>query len=97
MGSIHSFKSGGDGFRARAHGHVAAELLHRRFPTPGSQVVVTGEDSTTPKTSIRGRGVVGAGAKFYVTPRVFVRTDGRFAIGTSGRHLLLRAGVGVDF
>ena len=65
--------------------------------TPGSQVVVTGEGSTTPKTSIRGRGVVGAGAKFYVTPRVFIRTDGRFAIGTSGRHLLLRAGVGVDF
>lgn len=65
--------------------------------TPGTQVIVADENSTTPKTSIRGRGVVGAGAKFYVTPRVFVRTDGRFAIGTSGRHLLLRAGVGVDF
>ena len=30
--------------------------------------------------------VVGAGAKLYVAPRVFIRADGRFAIGASGRH-----------
>jgi hypothetical protein len=63
----------------------------------GNQVIVADENETMPKTSIRGRGVVGAGAKFYVTPRVFVRTDGRFAVGASGQHLVLRAGVGVDF
>jgi hypothetical protein len=64
---------------------------------PGSQVVVAREGETGPVTIIHGRAVVGAGAKFYVTPRVFVRTEGRFAAGGGGQHLSLRAGVGVDF
>jgi len=64
---------------------------------PGSQVVVSQEERMGPVTTVHGRAVVGAGAKFYVTPRVFVRTDGRFAAWASGQHLVLRAGVGVDF
>jgi hypothetical protein len=32
-----------------------------------------------------------------VTPRVFVRTDGRFAAGAGGQYLTLRVGAGFDF
>ena len=82
----------------RVRTHTWAQSFFTGDPrAAGNQVIVADENETVPKTSIRGRGVVGAGAKFYVTPRVFVRTDGRFAVGASGQHLALRAGVGVDF
>src|SRR5262245_56159776 len=64
---------------------------------PGSQVVVSQEVRTGPVTNVYGRAVVGGGAKFYASPRVFIRSEGRFAAGAGGQHLVLRAGVGVDF
>jgi hypothetical protein len=64
---------------------------------PGTEVIVSDDRSTTPVTSTHARAVVGGGAKFYVTPRVFVRTDGRFAAGAGTRHLALRIGLGWDF
>lgn len=64
---------------------------------PGSQVVAAAEGGADHATTIRGRAIVGVGAKWYATPRIFVRTDARFAAGRGGQHLALRAGVGVDF
>jgi hypothetical protein len=82
----------------RVRTHTWAQSFFTGDPRlPGTQVVVAQEGRTEPVTTIHGRAVVGAGAKFYLTPRVFVRTEGRFAAGAGGQHLALRAGVGVDF
>ena len=82
----------------RTRTHTWAQSFYPGDPRlPGSQVTVASDNDTGPVTVVSARGVVGAGAKFYVTPRVFVRTDGRFAAGARGQHLVLRAGVGVDF
>jgi hypothetical protein len=50
-----------------------------------------------PATTREIRGVVGGGAKVYVTPRVFVRPDGRWTFGRERHNVALRLGVGVDF
>jgi hypothetical protein len=41
--------------------------------------------------------MVGGGAKFYVSPRAFVRTDGVAAFGRSRQNVTLRLGLGIDF
>jgi hypothetical protein len=64
---------------------------------PGSRVVTAQEANEGPITTTTARAVVGAGVKMYASPRVFVRTDGRFAAGQRGQHLTFRIGVGVDF
>jgi hypothetical protein len=50
-----------------------------------------------PETTTSARLLFGGGAKFYVTQRVFVRTDGRFGAGEGGSHVAFRLGLGVDF
>lgn len=65
---------------------------------PGqSPLVDVGEDGVTESNATRALGFVGAGAKFYVSPRVFIRGDGRFAFGTDRQSVGVRAGIGVDF
>jgi hypothetical protein len=43
------------------------------------------------------RGIVGGGAKVYLTPRGFFRADTRVGVGGEGSHVVFRAGFGVDF
>ena len=64
---------------------------------PGSRVVLAQERNEGPETTLTVRPLLGAGAKFYATPRVFLRTDGR--VGSNGKthHVALRLGLGVDF
>jgi hypothetical protein len=41
---------------------------------------------------------IAAGAKFYVSPRAFIRSDLRVSLGTGGRsQVSVGAGIGVDF
>jgi hypothetical protein len=63
---------------------------------PGTRVVIAEERIDDPITTTRARAVFGGGVKMYASPRIFVRTDGRLAIGR-GQHLTFRIGVGVDF
>lgn len=65
--------------------------------TAGTQVIVTGERREGLATRATVRGVVGGGAKLYVSPRVFVRSDARLAIGSRIEHIAFRAGIGCDF
>jgi hypothetical protein len=64
----------------------------------GSQSVVAPGGDEDLGTVTTGRGLIGGGAKFYVSPRAFFRADTRIAIasGPSG-HVALRFGFGVDF
>ena len=61
---------------------------------PGSTVTV---ERPAPEKSTAARLLLGGGAKFYVTPRAFFRTDVRFGGGADGRHVGLRLGFGTDF
>lgn len=65
--------------------------------TPANRVVLAEERTEGPTSSSELRGVVGGGAKFYLAPRVFLRTDARVTLGRSGRHATFRGGFGVDF
>jgi hypothetical protein len=64
---------------------------------PANRVVLSEERSEGPTTSSELRAVVGGGAKFYLTPLVFFRTDARVTLGRAGRHAMFRGGFGVDF
>ena len=66
-------------------------------PRPEGPVVLSDNGESAAETTVRARLLVGVGAKLYVTPRVFFRTDGRAAIDRALRHLSVRAGFGVDF
>jgi hypothetical protein len=50
-----------------------------------------------PTTTRQLRGIVGGGAKVYVTERSFVRTDARWSFDRRQHHLAFRVGFGVDF
>ena len=60
-------------------------------------VILTEEIREGPETMTYARMLVGGGAKFFTTRRVFVRADGRYAAGHGGQHFALRLGVGIDF
>jgi hypothetical protein len=50
-----------------------------------------------PTTTTAARLMVGGGAKFYVSPRAFVRTEGMASFGRSRQNVTLRLGLGIDF
>jgi opacity protein-like surface antigen len=67
-------------------------------PRVGGPGAVVGEDATgPPTTSVFGAALIGGGAKFYVSPRGFVRTDARLIVRPGAARVLFRAGVGIDF
>jgi hypothetical protein len=70
------------------------------IPDPRSGVlprVPLVEASFEDETTRHVRGLVGGGAKLYVSERAFVRTDGRWSFGDERQNLALRLGFGVDF
>jgi hypothetical protein len=50
-----------------------------------------------PTTTTSARAMVGGGAKLYVSPHTFVRTEGIVAFGRSRQNVILRIGFGLDF
>jgi len=64
---------------------------------PGYRMLTASARNEGPETTAIGRVVIGGGAKMYVTPRAFVRADGRLASGKNGQRVALRIGLGVDF
>jgi hypothetical protein len=66
-------------------------------PFSGSQVLVVPERSEGPETHRAAQGLIGAGAKIYVSQKAFLRTDARFGLSRRGHHTVFRLGVGVDF
>lgn len=63
-----------------------------------------GSDLTASEDAVQGpvrtttvRAMVGGGAKWYVTPRVFLKPEARLAVGPRGQVIVVRFGVGVDW
>jgi opacity protein-like surface antigen len=64
---------------------------------PENRVVISDGGVSDPSTTTDVSVLLGGGAKVYVLPRFFIRTDGRATVGRTGQALQLRAGFGVDF
>jgi hypothetical protein len=62
---------------------------------PPTRLADQGVEGSTTTTSARA--MVGGGAKFYVSPRMFLRTEGLVALGRARQNVTLRVGFGVDF
>jgi hypothetical protein len=96
---IHPFVQGGvtvDFDRVRTH--TWRQEHYTGDPRlPGTRVVIAEEAKEGPITTTTARAVVGGGVKMYASPRVFIRSDARFAAGRRAQHLVFRIGVGVDF
>jgi hypothetical protein len=70
-------------------------LSYPTFPRGPAPPFVPPLDEDVTRTTAGG--LVGLGAKLYISERVFIRPDGRFGINSRGHHVTLRAGLGVDF
>lgn len=66
-------------------------------PRPGEPPMRLIEEHLEETTSTEVRALLGAGAKFYVGERGFVRSDARWSFDGSRSNIVLRVGVGVDF
>ena len=64
---------------------------------PENRVVISEGGISDPRTTTDAGFLLGGGAKVYVSPRFFIRTDGRASFGRTGQALQLRAGFGIDF
>jgi hypothetical protein len=81
----------------RSRSYVPASTFFTGDPRTGVTQIVTPEERTGPHTTTSARALLGLGAKLYVTPRLFVRTDSRAVFDRKTARLSFRAGVGVDF
>jgi hypothetical protein len=80
--------------------HVLATWDQLFYPSdasfgPPSRLASQGVEG--PTTTTTARAMLGGGAKLYVSPRMFVRTEGMVSLGRARQHVTLRAGFGVDF
>ena len=66
-------------------------------PSQGGTQIVTVEFAEGPVTTRRARGMLGAGAKVYMTPKTFFRAEMRGAVSPRVEHVTFRAGIGMDF
>jgi hypothetical protein len=66
-------------------------------PRPDNQVVLSEDRTTDPVTTTEARLLMGGGAKLYVSPRFFFRTDVRTALDRKGGNVAFRGGFGIDF
>jgi hypothetical protein len=87
-----------------------AQSYYRGDPRiPGNEIVIGQHGIRDLGTSREVRGVFGTGAKLYMSPRSFFKTDLRVNVGPStrsrslrtagggSRHVSFRLGVGLDF
>lgn len=83
----------------RTRVHTWQQSYFRGDPrVPGNEIPLVPERTVDLGTSRQVRGVLGAGAKLYMTPRSFFKTDARVNVGSENSgHVSFRLGVGVDF
>lgn len=95
---VHPYLTGGvalDFDRTRTV--MQRQVYYTGDPTRGSQIIPIADSGDGPSTTLRARGLIGMGAKFYMTPKTFFRTEARGAVSPRVEHLAFRAGFGLDF
>ena len=96
---VHPFLMGGVEVNLdRSRLHTFPQVRFSPDPRSPNGQLIAPEAFDEPKTTSRAVGVVGAGAKLYVSQRLFFRTDARVGIGQrQSGYLALRLGFGFDF
>jgi hypothetical protein len=96
---VHPFVSAGAALDFdRERRHTWAQSYYRGDPrAPGNEVPIAIEATEDLGTTRRPRGTVAAGAKIYITPRAFFRTETRIGFSPRSGHVALRVGFGTDF
>ena len=94
---IHPYLSAGvsvDEERTRTHVYAPVYSPDPRTPT---RVVGTAEHDEPPRAAYRTGVVLGGGAKWYVSPRVFIKTGAQVGVSRRGQTVSFLAGMGFDF
>jgi hypothetical protein len=96
---VHPFVRGGVSADVeRQHLRTWDQVIYGTDPSGVSVPMrVAGPDATGPITNTTARVTAGGGVKFYVSPRVFVRSEGMLALGRKRQNAILRVGLGLDF
>jgi hypothetical protein len=96
---VHPFVSAGASLDFdRERRHTWPQSYYRGDPrVPGNEVQIVREGTEDLGTTRRARATIGVGAKVYVLPRAFFRTDARIGFDSRSGHVALRVGFGTDF
>lgn len=95
---IHPYLSAGVSFdEERTRTHVFAPIYYPDPRNPSARVVGTAEHDEPPRTTYRPGLVVGGGAKWYVSPAVFIKTGAQVGVARSASSISFLAGMGFDF
>jgi hypothetical protein len=96
---VHPFVRGGvSADFERQHTRTWDQVIYRTDPSGVSVPLrVAGPDAEGAVTTTTARVTAGGGAKFYVSPRLFVRSEGMLAWGRARQNVVLRVGLGLDF
>ena len=96
---IHPYLSAGVSFdEERTRAHVYTPIYSTDPRNPSARVVVgTAEHDEAPRTTNRPGLVLAGGAKWYVSPAVFIKTGAQVGVARSASSISFLAGTGFDF
>lgn len=77
--------------------HVWEQIYYPRDPREGALPTPVVQPGVRVSTVSRARAVLGGGAKFYMTQRAFVRTEGLATFDDERQNVAFRIGAGIDF
>ena len=94
---IHPYLSAGVSFdEERTRTQVFQPVYYPDPRNPSTRGVVTPRPEG-PRTAYRTGVVLGGGAKWYVSPRVFIKTGAQVGVSRRGQTVSFLSGMGVDF
>lgn len=95
---IHPYLSAGVSFdEERTRTHVYAPVFYPDPRNPSIRIPAPVERDEAPRTTYRPGLVLGGGAKWYVSPAVFIKTGAQFGVARPTRSISFVAGMGFDF
>ncbi len=95
---VHPYLSAGMSFdEERTRTHIYAPISYPDPRNPSTRIVGPGEHDEAPRTTHRPGLVLGGGAKWYVSPRAFMKTGAQVGLMRRARSITVLAGMGFDF
>jgi opacity protein-like surface antigen len=97
---VHPYVFGGVGLDMdRRRTRVAEQYFYPSSGAfnPANRILVTRAIETGPKTEFRPAGILGAGAKMYMTPKTYFNAAAITSFGQATRTISFVAGFGLDF
>ncbi len=95
---IHPYLSAGVSFdEEHTRTHVYTPIYYTDPRNPSTRVVGTAEHDEPPRTTYRPGLAFGGGAKWYVSPTVFIKTGAQVGVSRRAQSISFLAGMGFDF